>query len=107
MPAIYNLLSGVTHGMPHMLGVNARIANRHGQWDADPIDVGGSMLAVANAAHTVLAAHAWHRGREDDPALGATRNRIAAVDELMQQFGRKHIQLPRPAPAAPFLTARS
>jgi hypothetical protein len=106
MPAIYNLLSGVTHGMPHALATNAQIANRHGQWDANPLDVGASVLAVANAAHTVLAAHAWHRGRDDDPALTAMRDRIAAVDEAIQQFGRQHMPLPRPAAAAPFLNAK-
>jgi len=103
MPALYNLMSGVTHGMPYRLSSNAQFDNRRARWDPDPLDVGGSVLAAVNAAHTVLAAHAWHRGRDDDPAITTTRNRIAAVDQAMQCFAQEHLRLPRPAPAMPFL----
>ncbi|HCU49191.1 MAG TPA: hypothetical protein DGG94_05175 [Micromonosporaceae bacterium] len=96
MPAVYSLMSGVTHGMPHKLGDNAWFANRHAHWDTDPLDVGGSVLAAANAAHTMLAAHAWHYGLEDDPAIAATHARIARVDAAIQRFARDHVQLPRP-----------
>ena len=91
MPAIYNLMSGVTHGMPYKLGDNVQFADRRARWDADPIDVGGSVLAAANAAHTMLAAHAWHRGFNDDPAIATTQDRIAAIDAAMRRFGRERI----------------
>ena len=96
MPAVYNLLSGVVHGRPHMLAMNSRIATGHGVWDTNPLDVGGSVLAAMRAAHITLAAHARHRGRDDDPALATTRANVTAVDEIMQQFGRLHMPLPQP-----------
>jgi hypothetical protein len=36
MPGVYSLLSGVTHGMPHRLDDNARVADRLAQWNAGP-----------------------------------------------------------------------
>lgn len=96
MPALYNLLSGVVHGRPHMLAMNSRIANGHGVWDTNPLDVGGSVLATVKAAHITLLAHAWHRGRDDDPAITTTCANVTAVDEAMQQFGRRYLALPEP-----------
>jgi hypothetical protein len=106
MPGVYNLMSGVTHGMPYMLSDSAAIANRRAEWDPVPIDVGASVLASMHATHTMLAAHAWHRGC-DETAVPTAKTRIAAVDEIMRQFGRHHMQRPLADPLAPFGFSRA
>jgi hypothetical protein len=91
MPGIYSLTSGIMHGMPHMLEDNSQIAGRHARWDADPLQVGASVLAAANVGYTVLATLGWHRGFEHDPAISSAHERIDEVDQAMQRFGREHL----------------
>ncbi|WP_144128329.1 hypothetical protein [Catellatospora sichuanensis] len=97
LPGLYNLMSGVTHGLPHTLSGNARFADRRAEWNMDPLDVASSVLAALNAADSVLAHIGWHRGASDDPEVAETRTRIAAVDTAMVHFGRAHVPLPKPA----------
>lgn len=106
MPGLYGILSGVTHGMPHRLNDNVEIAGQRADWDANPIDVGNSVLAAMHAADTALAAHAWHRGKDDDPGVAAARERTAAVNAEILRFARVHLPRPRPAPVARFLQSR-
>lgn len=96
MPGLYSLMSGVTHGMAHKLSDNAWFADRHAHWNPDPLDVGCSVLAAVNAAHTVVTAHAWQHGAGDDASIGTTGDRIALVDMAMLRFGRAHLRLPEP-----------
>jgi hypothetical protein len=65
MPALYAITSGVVHGMPHRLNDNATIASRRAEWNANPFDVGGSVLAALRAAHTTLTAHCQRRAKFD------------------------------------------
>jgi hypothetical protein len=102
MPGIYDILTGVTHGIAARLADNAYSVDRREVWEASPFDVGGSALGAINAAHKVLDAHAWHRGREDDASLEVCRDRIAAVDVAMQSLGSK-LSLPQPRLARAFV----
>jgi hypothetical protein len=67
----------------------------------DHLDVGFSALAVVHPAHTALSAHAWHRGRDDDPGIAAAQQRIADINAEMQRYARDHRPPLRLAPIWP------
>jgi hypothetical protein len=96
LPAVYNLMSGVAHGLPYQLADNAHMANRQITWDTNPLDVASFVLVSLHAANTVLARVGWYRGTADDPAIMAARRRVAAVDTAMIRYGRTAIPLPKP-----------
>lgn len=88
LPAIYQLLSGITHGMPWRLGDSVTTNDRTAIWAPEPVDIGGSALAALTAGHRAAAAQAWHRGFDDDPALTVMRERFVAANTLPAAFQR-------------------
>jgi hypothetical protein len=92
MPAVYNMLSGVTHGMPWRLADSTRIEGRSALWAPDPIDVGGSVLAAVAAAERTTALYAWYRGFPEDQVVTRMRGRVAAVDDTLRAFAQKRMR---------------
>jgi hypothetical protein len=88
LPGIYQLLSGVTHAMPWRLGDSVTVAGGTATWAPDPVDIGGSVLAALAAGHRAVAAEAWHRGFEGDPALAVMHERFTAANTLPAAFQR-------------------
>ncbi|MEV4343521.1 hypothetical protein AB0J83_03445 [Actinoplanes sp. NPDC049596] len=88
-PAIYNLLSGIVHGLPWRLADSATLRGREMLWEPDPMDIAGSVLAAVAAASRVGGGFAAYRGFPDDRRVVALAGRVNQVDRAMQTFGRK------------------
>ncbi|GAA4256479.1 hypothetical protein [Dactylosporangium darangshiense] len=102
LPAVYAMLSGVTHGMPWRLSDSVDIADRQARWNADPVDVGGSVIAALAAAQRTAEVHAWYRGQDDDPGLGRMRQRYRAGDDVLKRLALGRRGTPHGVPLTAF-----
>jgi hypothetical protein len=89
LPGIYNLLSGVVHGLPWRLADSTSVVGRDMRWEPDPVDIGGSVLAAVTAAHRAGAGFASYRGFPGDPRVGALDERTSRVDKALATFSKK------------------
>ncbi|WP_327040000.1 hypothetical protein OG400_18840 [Micromonospora ureilytica] len=105
LPEIYGMLSGVVHGLPWRLGDSAQVHGRQAVWQAQPMEVGGSVLAAVTAAGRAGGSFAWYRGFGDEPAVAGMRARAKACDEALRLYGERRGVLAGMRPSiARFLT---
>ncbi|MCY1141432.1 hypothetical protein OWR29_25835 [Actinoplanes sp. Pm04-4] len=89
LPGIYNLLSGVVHGLPWRLADSTSVVGRDMRREPDPADIGGLVLAAVTAAHRAGAGFAAYRGFRGDPRVGALAERRNSADKTLATFSRK------------------
>jgi hypothetical protein len=97
LPAIYNLLSGVVHGLPWGLADNASIQGREMRWQPDPVQIGGFVIVANTAASRVGAGFAAYRGFPDDPLVARLAARAAEADQLLRRPAASRETPPPPA----------
>ena len=107
LPAVYNLLSGIVHGLPWGLADNASIQGREMRWQPNAIQIGGSVVAATTAASRIGAGFAAYRGFPDDPLVSRLADRAAEADHMLRRFGQQAGVLAGARPSVAGMVQRS